>query len=212
MNVLPLPLGPLGTNCYLVWDEPGGNALLVDCAGTPRQILAPAQERGLSLAVIVLTHGHMDHTERLAELVQRTAAEVAIHELDAPLLRDPMLNGAALFGYPHADATPDRLLREGDAIALAGAAITLTVLHTPGHTPGSICLLGEGALFSGDTLFAGSIGRTDLPGGDETEMAASLQRLTELPEATTVYPGHGPTTTLREEKRHNPWLTREVRG
>jgi hydroxyacylglutathione hydrolase len=206
MNVLPLPLGPLGTNCYLVWDAPGGKALLVDCAGAPRQILHPVQERGLHLALVVLTHGHMDHTERLDELVQRTGAQVALHELDAPLLRDPMLSGAALFGYPHADATPDRLLREGDVVSLADTGLSLTVLHTPGHTPGSICLAGEGVLFSGDTLFAGSIGRMDLPGGDEAEMTASLRRLAELPEATTVYPGHEPATTIGEEKRHNPWL------
>ena len=131
---------------------------------------------------------------------------MAIHAHDAAMLSDPMLSGAALFGYSQTETTPDRLLTDGETISLPDPALPFTVLHTPGHTPGSICLYGQGVLFSGDTLFAGSIGRMDLPGGDEDQMQASLHRLMELPDGTAVYPGHGPATTIGEEKRNNPWL------
>ncbi len=206
MTVHPLSLGALGTNCYLVWDRPGGDALLVDCAGSLDEILAAAQQHNLRLREIVLTHGHMDHTESLAALVERTGVRIALHPLDEAMLHDPMLNGSALFGYPHQEATAGVLLQDGDAVSLPDGSLALTVLHTPGHSPGSICLYGGNVLFSGDTLFAGSIGRMDLPGGDEGQMTASLARLAELPEDTVVYPGHGPATTIGEERRHNPYL------
>ncbi len=162
--------------------------------------------RGLHLSLIVLTHGHMDHIECLADLAARTGAEVTIHALDALMLSDPTLSGATLFGYSQAPTTPGRLLSDGDEVSLPDADLKFTVLHTPGHTPGSICLLAPNVLFSGDTLFAGSIGRMDLPGGDEEQMEASLHRLLELPDTTTVYPGHGPATSIGEERDSNPWL------
>ncbi len=206
MTIHSLSLGALGTNCYLVWSQEGGPALLVDCAGAPEEILAVVEQHGLRLHTVVLTHGHMDHTESLAQLLQHTGAQVAIHAQDAPMLRDPVLSGAALFGYPHQEVTPQLLLEEGDTVALPDTEVSFEVFHTPGHTPGSICLYGGDTLFSGDTLFAGSIGRMDLPGGSEEQMADSLARLAALPEATAVYPGHGPATTVGEERLHNPWL------
>jgi glyoxylase-like metal-dependent hydrolase (beta-lactamase superfamily II) len=189
-----------------VWEQAGGEALLVDCAGEPAQILAVMQEHDLRLRTVVLTHGHMDHTESLGRLVQRTGAQVLVHARDAAMLHDPMLSGAALFGFPHENVSPEVLLEEGATVSLPGTEVALTVLHTPGHSPGSLCLSGGEVLFSGDALFAGSIGRMDLPGGDEEQMMASLARLMELPDATTVYPGHGPPTTIGEERAHNPWL------
>jgi len=206
MNVLTLSLGPLGTNCYLVWQEGSSPALLVDCAGDPVDIINALEDRGLKLRLIVNTHGHADHIEPLAELQQATGAEVAIHELDAPMLTDAYLSGAAMLGYPQPRIKARQLLGEGDVIHLNGTGIRFTVLHTPGHSPGSICLLGEDVLFSGDTLFAGGIGRVDLPGGNPRAMMASLTRLVELDSELTVYPGHGPATTIGEERASNPWL------
>jgi len=206
MQVLTLTLGPLATNCYLVWEEGRPDALLVDCAGTPDEIMQAAQRRGLSIRLIVNTHGHADHVEALAGLQRAVAAEVAIHELDAPMLADPALSGAAIFGYQLDRVAADRLLHEEDPVLLEGTEVRLTVLHTPGHTPGSICLLGAGVLFSGDSLFAAGIGRVDLPGGDERAMMASLARLAKLDPRLVVYPGHGPATTIGQERRDNPWL------
>ena len=206
MNVCPLTLGPLATNCYLVSQAGCAQALLIDAAGDPDDIVAEARSRKLEIALIVLTHGHVDHTEAAAGVKRRTAARLAIHELDAPMLSDALLSGAASFGFAQAGVAADRMLKEGDTISLEGTDLSLTVLHTPGHTPGSICLLGEQALFSGDCLFAGGIGRTDLPGGDDGAMMASLRRLAALEPGLAVYPGHGPTTTMSEERESNPWL------
>ena len=206
MNVAVLTLGPLATNCYLVWEEDSTAALLVDCAGSARDILREAQQRGLAIRLIVNSHGHTDHIEALAGLKEATGAELAIHELDAPMLADPMLSGAAMWGFSQESMAADRVLREGDEIAIPETDVTLSVLHTPGHTPGSICLLGEAVLFTGDCLFAGGIGRVDLPGGDERAMMASLARLAKLDAALVVYPGHGPATTIGAEAEGNPWL------
>ncbi len=206
MNVATLTLGALATNCYLVWQDGSSEALLVDSAGDAGDTVRAAEQRGLRIALIANTHGHTDHIESLAVLKERTGAEVAIHELDAPMLADAMLSGAAMWGEHH-EVSADRLLREGDVVVLPGGGGELCVLHTPGHTPGSICLMGEGTLFSGDCLFAGGIGRVDLPGGDEQAMMMSLGRLAQLDPEIAVYPGHGPATTIGDELRGNPWLT-----
>ncbi|UCC68878.1 MAG: MBL fold metallo-hydrolase [Armatimonadota bacterium] len=206
MNVATLTLGALATNCYLVWEEGCASALLIDAAGDAREIVGAARQRALEIGLLVNTHGHTDHTEALAALKDSTGAELAIHELDAPMLADAMLSGAAMWGFSHEETAADRLLREGDTIAVPASDIELSVLHTPGHTPGSICLLGEGALFSGDCLFAGGMGRVDLPGGDESKMMISLSRLAQLDPTLVVYPGHGPATTIGDEVRGNPWL------
>lgn len=206
MNVLALTQGALGTSCYLVWSETSRQAVLVDCAGDASALLAEAEARGLAICLVLLTHGHIDHIDAVGDLLRGASTRVAIHALDAALLGDPMLSGAALFGFSQQAITPDLLLHEGESLSPDGTDLSLRVLHTPGHTPGSVCLLGDDALFSGDTLFAGGIGRTDLPGGDEVRMRESLSRLVDLPGDLVVYPGHGPATTLAEERRHNPWL------
>ncbi len=208
MNVHGLTLGALATNCYLVWDEGAQGALAIDCAGDASEIVNAANERSLEIGLIVNTHGHTDHVEGLRRLRELTGAQVAVHELDAPMLSDPVLSGAAMFGFPHTGVEPNRLLSEGDAVELPGSKVRLSVLHTPGHSPGSICLLGDGALFSGDCLFAGGIGRVDLPGGDERAMMSSLARLARLDPGLIVYPGHGPATTIGDEVAANPWLAR----
>jgi glyoxylase-like metal-dependent hydrolase (beta-lactamase superfamily II) len=206
MKVLTFTLGPLTTNCYLVWQDGVTPALLIDCAGDAIDILNAIDDRELELRSIVITHGHADHIEGLGDLQRETGAEVAVHEQDAPMLSDAYLSGAAMLGYPQPRVEPSRLLDEGDVVHLLGTSIDLTVLHTPGHSPGGICLLGERVLFSGDTLFAGGIGRIDLPGGDPRAMSASLKRLMELDSDLIVHPGHGPATTIGEEREGNPWL------
>ncbi len=207
MNVRTLTLGPFATNCYLVWPDRGDTAFLIDCAGDAEEILDQARDVGVEIKTIINTHGHADHIEDLAELKKISGALVAIHALDALMLSDTMLSGAAMFGFSQTKLTADILLKEGEQIAFPGSDLVLTVLHTPGHTPGSICLLGEGVLFSGDCLFAGGIGRIDLPGGDEHSLMHSLTRLCELDPELVVYPGHGPATTIGHELASNPWLT-----
>jgi len=206
MNIETFTLGPLGTNCYLVWVDGESGALLVDCAGDTHDILSTCEDRDLELQLIVNTHGHTDHIDGLAELKEASGADIAVHELDAPMLSDAMLSGAAAFGFSQINVEPDVLLNEGDSVMIPGTDVTFEVLHTPGHSPGSISLLGEGVLFSGDCLFAGGIGRVDLAGGDERTMMRSLARLAALPSDLIVYPGHGPQTTIGAEVAGNPWL------
>ena len=206
LTIRTLPGQPLETNCYLVADREAGAAILIDA---PWQIEAEvarlARELGVAIHTIVCTHGHWDHTMGLPELIASTGAHVACHAEDAALLERPTF---APFSFPFtlSPVAPDRLLREGDIMEVG--AHRLTVLHTPGHTPGCICLhdAAEQLLFSGDTLFAGACGRLDLPGGDPARMVVSLTRLRALPAETAVYPGHGPLTTIGRET----WLAREA--
>lgn len=197
------PGDPLETNCYLVADAAAGQALLVDAPWhVVDQVQALAAQLGVTIRLIVCTHGHWDHTMGLAELTAATGAPVACHPDDAGLLEAPSF---APFNLPFVltPCTPSQLLREGDAVAVGGH--TFTVLHTPGHTPGGICLYDAAshALFTGDTLFADTCGRMDLPGGDPAAMVQSLLRLRALPPDTAVYPGHGRETTIGAER----WLS-----
>ncbi|MCS7096421.1 MAG: MBL fold metallo-hydrolase, partial [Nitrososphaerota archaeon] len=154
---------------------------------------------------IINTHGHPDHITGNRAMKEAFSIPILIHEGDAHMLEAPGRRFARAYGF-NVDTPPaDKLLRDGEKIQFGGQA--LKVLHTPGHTPGSICLLGEGGIFTGDTLFAGSIGRVDFPESSESEMQKSLEKIKVLPDSLGVYPGHGPTTTIGEEKRANPFLT-----
>lgn len=208
-----LTLGPLQTNCYVF--ASGGEAAVIDAAAEPERILDVARRLGVRVAVLVNTHGHFDHIGALAALARLTGAPVLLHEADLPLLRSGGLAPAGLGEEPppvwmaQAPEAPEdvRPLGDGDGVTVGGTV--LTVLHTPGHTPGGICLYGsaDGIVFSGDTLFHRGVGRADLPGGNGRTLLESIKRrLYTLPDDTLVYPGHGPTTTIGQEKRRNPFV------
>jgi hydroxyacylglutathione hydrolase len=199
-----LTVGPFGTNCYILGDESNREGMVIDPGDDVKGILTRAGELKLNIKQIVLTHGHIDHIGALKPLKEATGAEISMHPADAKSLANRALG--VLFGlfYPPAPP-PDRLLNEGDTIQVG--EVKLKVLHTPGHTPGGISLAGDGVVFTGDTLFKESIGRTDLPGGNHSEIIRSIRhKLLTLPDETVVYPGHGPETTIGTEREGNPFL------
>jgi hydroxyacylglutathione hydrolase len=198
MEVLHRVMGPLATNVYLLGDVSSGEAVVVDPA-TPSLawIMAELKARGWTLRLVIATHHHWDHTGDAAALAEATGAPIAAHPADWSGLEKP---APLLAGFPVSPCTPTVSLRERDMLTLGHTQ--LRVLHTPGHTPGSICLHGrdDGLLFSGDTLLAGGWGRVDLPGGSSQEMVSSLARLAGLDSALRVLPGHGPETTIARER------------
>ncbi len=198
-------LGLLATNCYLLADENKKTATIIDAPADADTILAFLKEHDYTLSDIVLTHGHFDHILALRELKDATGATVSIHENGVPFLADGTYN---LCGYVRKNwtpFTPDRLFKDGDILSLGGE--NFQVLHTPGHTSDSVCFYDGNILLSGDTLFLGSIGRTDHPTGDtEQEINSILEKLMPLPDETPVYPGHGPSTTIGKERKGNPYL------
>ncbi|MFQ5946155.1 MAG: MBL fold metallo-hydrolase [Anaerolineae bacterium] len=208
MIVDTLVLGLLQTNCYLVGDEESAEALVIDPAAEHERILDALSLRGWSAAGIVATHGDFDHVLAAAAVKEATSASFQLHRGDEDSLHRMQENAAAFLGVV-ADAPPevDGYLEEGDELRFGGSS--LGVLWTPGHTPGSVSLYdGEGSVFSGDALFSGSVGRTDLPGGDLATLIASIrEKLLILGDEVTVYPGHGPATTVGRERRFNAFLT-----
>jgi len=199
-----LRLGALETNCFVVGDDADGPVLVIDPADDAPAILAAIG--GREVAAIVLTHAHFDHLGAVRDLAAATGAPLLAHDADADAVQSAEANGGAVFGFRFTAPRVDRRLQDGDTV-VAGT-LTFTVLHTPGHTPGGICLLGEGHLFAGDTLFAGSVGRTDFTGGDARTLRASVGRLAALPPETVVHPGHGPDTTIARERKVNPFFPR----
>jgi len=194
MFVKMFTVGVIQTNCFIVGDAQTKDAVVIDpgfdSASEAKSILKEIERNRFRVKFIINTHGHPDHTSGNKTMKEATGASILIHEYDAPLLRNP---------------SADKTIREGDIVELG--EVKLRVLHTPGHSKGSIALLGADAVFSGDTLFAGGIGRYDLPGGSLEEIMNSLKnKLLILPDHLKVYPGHGPVTTMGEEKRSNPFL------
>lgn len=200
-----LEVGPLGVNCYLAGDEAGREAIIIDPGADAEAIISSVEKLKLDVKLLVVTHGHFDHTGALKALKDATNAGIAIHKDDAPMLnkKDPI---AASFGFSFPVPPPaDKLLSDGEKITIG--KLIFQVIHTPGHTPGCICLLVGNKLFSGDTLFYSGVGRTDLPGGSTRIIQESIRgRLFTLPDDTVVYPGHGPETTIGQEKQGNPYV------
>ena len=208
LEVAMLTVGPLQENCFLVRREGSDKLVVVDPGDEPERILAAVESSGAEVEAILLTHTHFDHIGAVAPLAAATAAPVYCPELEIPVLADIMAYVPdAEFG-PFESYDADETLAGGETLALAG--MELDVVFTPGHSPGHVTysVRGEGALFSGDVLFQGSVGRVDLPGGDWETLLASITTLAEShPDATAVYPGHLGTTTLGAERATNPFLT-----
>ena len=189
-----LPLGAYQTNCYILHQEDSSSCVVIDPGYTPEVILDFLAGKGLKLEAILLTHGHFDHVGAVRDLAAETGCKVYLNPDD--LSMPPRMTAGPLY---YTDTYSD-----GDTLSPAG--IPFQVLSTPGHTPGSVCLIAENFLFSGDTLFAGSRGRTDLPGGSTRAIRESLRRLAALPQDYSVHPGHGESTTLAWEKQYNPYM------
>lgn len=200
-------VGALGVNCFVLGCEATGQGVVVDPGDEAERILAQIRQRGLTIVAIINTHGHFDHVGANRQLAQATQAPLYIHQADVPML-ERVAKTAAIYGLPGENSPqPDRLLEDG--LLIEFGTHRLQVIHTPGHTPGGCCLYleAEGRLIAGDTLFADGVGRTDLPGGSHQQLVESIKsRLFTLPDQVQVYPGHGPTTSIGHEKRHNPYL------
>ena len=194
IHIETLPLGAYQTNCYIVWGDDSDDCIVIDPGYAPEQVILEAEDLGKRIDAILLTHGHFDHVGGVRGIAERLGCPVYLHqqELSQP---EQMTAGPLYYTCTYG---------EGDTLTLAG--LTIRVLHAPGHTPGSVCLAVEDTLFSGDTLFQNSIGRTDFPGGSFPQMQKSLQRLKALPGNYRVLPGHGPETTLDDERNYNPYL------
>ncbi len=200
-----LPTGPLEVNCYIVGCEKTRKAAVIDPGGNAPEILERLQSHQLDLVMIINTHGHFDHIGGNRELLEATTAELLIHQDDHQLLDHAEEHAAAYGLQTETSPPPTRELVGGETLSVG--ELSLQVVHTPGHSPGGICLYVEDCLLVGDTLFAGSIGRTDLPGGDHQLLINGIkEKLLPLPETTRVCPGHGPMTTIGEEKQYNPFL------
>lgn len=200
-----LPVGPLQVNSYLLGCPQTKETAIIDPGGDGERILQVVQQLELSVKMLINTHGHFDHVGANRLLLERTGAELLIHRDDVPLLENAE-HHAAMYGLgTESSPPPTRLLSGGEQLALG--TLVIKVLPTPGHSPGGISLLVDGHVFTGDALFAGSIGRTDLPGSDHHQLLQAIrEQLFTLPEETIVHPGHGPESTVGREKRSNPFF------
>lgn len=200
-----MSVGPLQVNCFIVYCDKTKQAMVIDPGEEASRILHFVERHGLHVSKVVNTHCHFDHIGANQQVVEATGAELMLHKDDLPLLQNAR-NHAQVYGLQVAPSPqPDKLLGQGDTFQLG--ELTFQVFHVPGHSPGGICLLSEGHLFVGDVLFSGSIGRTDLPGGDYDSLVEGVrERLFSLDDETVVHPGHGPDTTIGRERQMNPFV------
>ncbi|RCX17963.1 glyoxylase-like metal-dependent hydrolase (beta-lactamase superfamily II) [Anaerobacterium chartisolvens] len=199
-----LMTGMFSSNCYIIGDN--GEGAVIDPGVECGEIMAAVEELGLRIKYIILTHVHIDHICHMDELREKTGANVAAHADDAVYLSNPRLNGSALFGLAKAFGNADITVKDGDVLKVGG--MDVHIIHTPGHSAGGICIKAENRLFSGDTLFRMSIGRTDLGNGDYDELINSIKtKLMVLDDEVEVYPGHGTATTIGYERANNPFIS-----
>ncbi len=205
MQVRKLVVGDLQTNCYILGDEKTKEGVVIDPGGDIDEIERVIQKEDLNIKYIILTHGHADHIAALNELKKKTNALILIHPADSDMLVDPIYNLSSFTGEDLICPKADKFLDDGDKVKVG--AMELEVLYTPGHSPGGISLFGDKMIFTGDALFCGGIGRTDFPGASHTQLLNSIKnKILSKPDDTVVHPGHGPETTIGEEKKNNPWI------
>jgi glyoxylase-like metal-dependent hydrolase (beta-lactamase superfamily II) len=204
LRVEVVPVGPLQSNSYVVWLDGSSEGVVMDCGDEAPRIAGVLAAYSLEPKALLLTHGHLDHTGGVKAFIERFPVSFYMHADEVPVFKTIREQGAMfgmLIGEP-----PEAKDFLADGAEFTAAGLTFSVLHTPGHTPGSLCYFMGGMLFSGDVLFQGSVGRTDLPGGSSQQLMASLDRLKALPPGTIVFPGHGPSTTIAAELARNPYL------
>ncbi len=204
MKLKTMPLGALAANSYLLWNEKTKQAVIIDCGGEADKVISFLKERDLTLSHIILTHGHSDHIMGVNDLAAATSARIIAHREETDMLSDAAKNYSTMFGGQATTVAPDVLI-EGDQ-SLTLIDYQFDFYHTPGHSKGGMCIAVGDSLFTGDTLFKGSIGRTDLYGGSMAVLQKSLTKLMKLSHRLKVYCGHGLATTLRDEVKHNPFL------
>lgn len=205
MKVLSISVGAMDVNCYIVYGDESIECAIVDPGDDADKILDLIERTNLRPKYILLTHGHFDHIGAVKEIKEKTGAQIAIHPEDAQHLTDESRNLSSLIGKPSIQLPPDILVEDGDTLEVGN--ITLKVIHTPGHTKGGVTYMGENILFTGDTLFEGSVGRTDFPGGNFSHLMKSIsEKLMTLDMSMSIYPGHGGKSTLAEEGRFNIFL------
>lgn len=198
-----LPIGMYSSNCYILGDN--GEGIIIDPGADSEIIMENVIKLGLIIKYIVITHAHVDHICKVEEVRKKTGAKVAVHQLDADGLTDSRYNGSALFGLNYTYNAADILLKDGDVLEAGG--LNFEIIHTPGHSAGGICIKVGNSIFTGDTLFRNSIGRTDLGNGDQEELLNSIkEKIMIFPDEVDLFPGHGTASTIGYEREHNPYI------
>lgn len=206
MQIENIVVSPFETNCYLVWDEKGKDGVIIDPGDEEDRILDRVEKNCIRAKAILLTHGHIDHIAAVEPIKKKLGIQLYIGKGDEIMLSSPSANASAFFGSPITCPPADHVVGDNDVVK--AGSLTFTVFATPGHSPGGVCYFIGNVLFCGDTLFYDSIGRADLPGGDNQQLIRSIERsILTLPDDVICYPGHGPATTVGQERANNPFLT-----